>query len=305
MGIHEFARKVGTALQAELGSGYQVEYREVRKNNGVLLCGLLVTAQGRNMVPTIYINDFWEAYEAGMTLWEAVRRILHIYLEETPRQDVDMDFFKSFEQVKGRICYRLVGRDGNMELLRHMPYVEYLDMAICFFYAFQSEVLGEGSIQVLHAHMEFWETDREELLGLARMNTPRLFPWMCAPLGDILLGALGTDCGFMVPQEYEGQEDGLQLPMKVLSNRQQLNGAACMLYPGVLDQIAAQMGCGFYILPSSVHEVILLPDRGEEDPGSLKSMVVQVNRTQVPREDILTDSLYCFDPAQKAMKKIL
>ena len=119
------------------------------------------------------------------------------------------------------------------------------------------------------------------------------------------LSALGTDCGFMVPQEYEGQEDGLQLPMKVLSNRQQLNGAACMLYPGVLDQIAAQMGCGFYILPSSVHEVILLPDRGEEDPGSLKSMVVQVNRTQVPREDILTDSLYCFDPAQKAMKKIL
>ncbi len=93
MEIHEFARKVSTALQAELGEGYHVEYREVRKNNGVFLCGLLVTARDRNVVPTIYLNDFWEAYEGGMTLSEVIRRVADIYLGETPDRDVDMDFF--------------------------------------------------------------------------------------------------------------------------------------------------------------------------------------------------------------------
>lgn len=305
MEIHEFARKVSTALQAELGEGYHVEYREVRKNNGVFLCGLLVTARDRNVVPTIYLNDFWEAYEGGMTLPEVIRRVADIYLGETPDRDVDMDFFRSFEQVRDRICYRLVGRARNRELLRDIPYLEYLDMAICFFYAFQSKELGEGSILVLNSHMEFWNTDKEELMRLAQANTPRLYPWMCAPMDDILMGAMGEDCDWEVPEEYDGQEDVPLFPMRVLSNRQQINGASCVLYPGVLDQVAREMGCGFFLLPSSVHEMILLPDKGEENPQGLKSMIVQVNRTQVPLEDILTDSLYRYDPEKNHMKKIL
>lgn len=301
MEIHEFAGKVSTALQEELGTGYTVDYRDVRKNNGVTLCGLLVTSGERNVAPTIYLEDYLEAYGAGrMDLEEVVRRIAGTYMKNAAVKDIDMEFFKSFEGVKDRICYRLVGREANRELLQDVAHVKYLDMAVCFFYAFRDESLGEGSILVKNGYMEHWGTDVGELMGLAMENTPRLFPWTCNSMDEILSGIL-EDCG---PEECEGDAGLPELPMQVLSNQQQLNGAACVLYPGVLEQVAGRMRTGFYILPSSIHEVILMPDTGDLEPGTLEAMVAQVNATQVQPEDILTDSLYYYDPERKRMEKL-
>lgn len=138
--------------------------------------------------------------------------------------------------------------------------------------------------------MEAWETDTAELFALARRNTRRLFPWECRTLEEVL-------------DELDGpsvQEDGwIGLPLRVLSNDRRAYGAACLLYPGVLEGIAEKEGCSFYILPSSVHEVILLPDDGEIVPDELKKMVAEVNRSYVAAEEVLTDSIYYFNMQKK------
>ena len=106
MEMKDFAEKVCKAMSEILGDGYEVRLQEVQKNNGVKLQGLLILAANQNVSPTIYLKPFWEAYEEGVTLSEIVRRIFQIYREDTPGESIDMSFFKDFEQVRDRICYR-------------------------------------------------------------------------------------------------------------------------------------------------------------------------------------------------------
>ena len=96
-------------------------------------------------------------------------------------------------------------------------------------------------------------------------------------------------------EDAEGQDAFLQeAQMKVLSNTRRIEGAVCILYPGVLESLAREEGHDLYILPSSIHEVILLPDTGAPSAEELKRMVREVNDTQVAPEEVLSYSLYRY-----------
>ena len=109
----------------------------------------------------------------------------------------------------------------------------------------------------------------------------------------------------MIDKEHQAELLAEEMPMKVLSNRQRMNGAVCLIYPDVLERLAEECGKDLYILPSSVHETILLADSGKERPRELKSMIVQVNRTQVAPEEVLTDSLYRYDRGKRRVEIVL
>lgn len=297
MNMYEFSQKVCRAVKEDLGEKYSVELKEVRKNNGILLHGLLISSGDQNVVPTIYLEHFFRAYEEGMTFAEVMRRLLEVYGQDVPAKSINMEFFRDFDKVRDRICYRLVGRAGNEELLKDVPYVEFLDMAVCFFYAYKGKELGEGSILIHNSHMEMWKCGVADLMGLARQNTPVLFPWQCCTMEEVIRE--------MIDREHQEELLAEEVPMRVLSNRQRMNGAACLIYPEVLEQLAEEYKADLYILPSSIHETILLADRGREKPGELKSMIVQVNRTQVAPEEVLTDSLYRYDRVKKRVEIIL
>lgn len=302
MDINEFAGKVCDAMKKTLGAGCRVECKEVRKNNGVILHGLLVLGENRNVAPTIYLDTFLEAYEAGATFGSIIQRLTDICKEDMLREAIDMEFFRSFEKVRDRICYRLIGRKGNEELLEDIPYIEFLDLAICFYYAYHGDALGDGTILIHNSHMELWDTCTAELFGVAKRNTQRLFPWVCSSLAEVL-DEIGAEDGDRITA---AQEDIFlrEMPLQVLSNVKRAHGAICMLYPDLLDRLAGNGQQNFYILPSSIHEVILLTDTGAESPGELKKMVTEVNRTQVAPEEVLSDSLYYYDSTDKRVKII-
>ena len=297
MEMRESAVKVRKAVRKELGAEYRVEIKEIRKNNGVVLQGLLILTPGQSVTPTIYLNTFLDIYESGVSFAEVTRKLIAIYRKDTPKTEVDMNFFRSFGRVKDRICYRLVGTRGNEDLLSKVPHIEFLDLALCFYYAYQSEALGEGTILIHDSHVEMWETSTAELLGLAKENTPRLFPWTCCSLNDVLQE---------MTEEGAYAREGIvrNVPMSVLSNQKKLHGAVCMIYPGVLEELALRMKGNFFILPSSVHEMILLADTGIGETENLKKMVMEINSTQVAPEEILSDSLYYYDSAERKVKII-
>lgn len=299
MEINEFAKKICNAVRKELGTGSRVECREVRKNNGVVLHGLLVLGEEQNVAPTVYLDTFFEAYEAGMAFGTVVRKLVEICREDVLKERVDMDFFRSFEQVRDRICYRLIGRKGNEELLEDIPYIEFLDLAICFYYAYHGDALGDGTILVHNTHVQLWETCTAELFGLAKRNTQKLFPWVCATLREVLEEIDGEECGEVADAQFLQE-----VPLKVLSNEKRVHGAICMLYPDVLEGLARKEGRNFYILPSSIHEVILLADNGFGSAGDLRRMITEVNSTQVAPEEVLSDSLYYYDSTDKRVKII-
>ncbi len=291
MGIKEFAMKVQDAVVKKLGEGYQVKIQEIQKNNSIVLQGLMIMSEKNNVSPTIYLNSFWEAYEKGLLFSVVIDRILQIYKEDTPKANVDMSFFREFKKVKDRICYRLVSKEQNQELLKKVPYMEYLDLAICFYYAYQGDALGCGSILIHNTHIEMWKTTKEELFKLAQYNTQLLFPWECRSMEDTISEIMDS----RQEQVAEMQEFLGVMPMKILSNVNRVQGAICILYPGVLKQLADREQKNLFIMPSSIHEVILLPDSGCENAKQLKEMVTEVNSTQVEPEEVLSNNLYYYD----------
>lgn len=304
MELVEFTRKVQEAVKERVEKGKQVEIQEVRKNNNVILQGLLIHGTEHNVAPTIYLNSFWDAYEKGIPFCVIIERIMRIFEEDTPKEDVDMSFFKDFGKVKDRICYRLISAEKNRELLSGIPHMEYLDLAICFFYSYQGEELGKGSILVHDSHMEMWNTTLEELYELAEQNTPKLFPveWnsMDTVIRELMEERDEETEIFLTDEEQE--EFFEELPMQILSNAERVHGAACIMYHGVLSGWAEMRKQNLYIIPSSIHEVIVLPDTGKEEAGRLREMISEVNNTQVEPEEILSYNLYYYDRFLKQIK---
>jgi hypothetical protein len=85
--------------------------------------------------------------------------------------------------------------------------------------------------------------------------------------------------------------------MYVLSNDRGINGASTLLYPNVLYDFASSIRMNFYILPSSIHECILVPDTGKLSKAALKEMVKDVNDSHVSADEVLSNEVYYYDLA--------
>lgn len=240
MDMDVFAEKICATVKEKLGEGYKVVAKEVKKNNGVLMKGLLIFSQGQEMTPTIYLESFLEAYESGVPFEAIVDRVAAVYRKDSGKTgSINMDFFRDYEEVKHRVCYRLVGRKDNEDLLQDIPYMEFLDLAICFYYHYKREGIGEGIITIHNSHMEMWGVTIEELFRQAQINTPRLLPWEYSTVEDILREIMNME--EEIPFDTEDVSPDKVL-MRVLGNVGRVQGAACILYPGLLDEIAEREG---------------------------------------------------------------
>lgn len=287
MNFKNFTEEVCKEIAQTFGNDWQVDVKEVRKNNGVVLHALQILEPGKNVIPNIYLDACYSAYRDGMGIPEIVAKILDVYHSETSLH-IDIDFFRDFEQVKDRICCHLIGKNSNEALLAEIPLVDYLDLAICFHYAYQDNTLGEGTILLYNSHLEMWGVSRDEVYQYALANTPRLYPHQCYTMGNILDETMGADAS-----EYE---DIYDMTMLVLTNNIRCRGAVCICYPGVLEQLGKKYG-SLYIAPSSIHEMILFMADNTLEPEQLKEIISKTNSTKVLSEEVLSNSLYYYDAA--------
>ena len=162
----------------------------------------------------------------------------------------------------------------------------FQDLAVVFFIpvSFDDDESATASAQVTIEMMESWGVDTDELFKAAMENTPVLFPARTKILGDMLEEMVGDD--FQMPA------GGPQI--HVATNDKCVSGAAVALYPGYLKAVSDRIGGDFYILPSSIHELLLLPDDGDTDAQTLRGMVMDVNASTVSAEDFLSDNVYHY-----------
>lgn len=305
MEFTSFKTLVRDEVAKRTGEQYQVRVNDVMKNNGVVLSGITMLQDDSNISPTIYLNHYYEAYESGeTTLGCIIKDVLDTYERNKVNRSVDMRFFMNYERIKDRIIFKLVHAGKNEEMLRDVPHIKYLDLAIVFQCLVSEEMFGNATIMIHNAHLKIWETTVEELYRMALLNTPQLQRYDIKSMRDVL-------CEMMLLEELEGEqlidrEKYLKelpdsVPMYVLSNRTRVQGASCILYPDILKDFAAAIRSDFFVLPSSIHEVILLPAQGEEDIEALKDMVREVNESQVEREEVLSDSVYYYEWKQNTL----
>ena len=289
MNIKEFSEKLKQEVETILGEEFRIEEALISKNNGVMLDALVIKAPDMNIAPTIYLKSYYESYEEGEDIRSCVHRLVEDYHRSVPEGTFDVSFYENYENVKKGLSYKLISAGRNSELLKEIPNVPFLDLAIVFYYAFEEEGLPEGTILIKNKHMEMWGVSTEQLMRDARVNAPKSLPGVCTDMCSVL------DRIYPGKAEEIFPEGEIMPTLYVLSNSRMINGAAVILYPDLLRELSDKLNSNLYIIPSSVHEVICLAKETDDDEMSLKEMIRSVNKTQLEPQDVLSDSLYIYE----------
>ena len=283
----EYFEMLRKELDRLKGEDVDITYRDVRKNNGVYRKACTVRFHDAQVAPTVYLDPYYDHYLHGEAVSESAENILKYCRKKTPDVTFPENFFRDYDTVSGRLGIKLVGTQRNTEMLQDIPHIEFEDMSAVFFYLLEDPSFGNGMIIVRNTDMERWQKAPGELMEQALRNCASMLPPVFRSLADVL-------------DVFRPADEG---NLYLLTNESALYGAAVLLYPGILQEIAGYLGGGFFVLPSSVHEVILLPDHGEE-AGDLLEIVTEINHTQVAEEEILTDAVYKYEPGDAFIRRM-
>lgn len=303
-----------------MGPDIPVDIHSVLKTNSVRLDALTISPRGELITPTIYLNDFYRQYQNGKPLDTIIREIGDLYEASRGVFHINTESILNFSCARSLIAFKLIHYEDNLELLQTIPHIPYLDLAIVFYLLLDSDVSGDATALVTNEHMRLWNTTADALYELARYNTPRLLEPSFVSLEELMKtliiedlrqealiykekehisdeGMLSDTTLELMAEELLAQytEGDTPLDMHVLTNHTRCNGAAVLLYPQALKMAADRLGGDFYVLPSSVHEVILLPAEPDINASALLSMVCDINANDVAPTERLSNTIYYCD----------
>lgn len=280
----EFIEKVKLGLEEKGGDTLQVTMTNLIKTNRNKEPSLALSKAGETVVPVFYLRPHYEEYKKGKTLEHIVDEIYYIYCTQNRKKQIDMSFFKDYEKVKDHIAFKLVNREKNSEMLQKVPHRQYLDLEIVYYYRMEHESIGKGSILVQNTHLSYWNVGEEELFRNSMKNTAKLFPYEFLSLQEIIGESF---CSASEIEEH-------RIPMYVLTDSERYFGASVIVYNKVLEEVAERIGSDFYILPSSIHECMIVPALLYVDCRELHEMVHEINGACVAEEEILGESVYLY-----------
>lgn len=312
MKMDEFEKKVESALKEYSGGKSEIRISRIRKNNGILLTGVSVLNKDTVITPTIYIDEYLKLYNKGMAFGAIMNEIIDMLEKHQVKEEVDIRFFSEWERAQKHIAFRLINSAKNKELLSDIPHIDLMDMSIVFYYFMEGANFGNASILIYNEHLKCWGIGAEELYSRAKLNTPVLLPACIKDMEELICTVIRNDLMHRAEKDKSVFGEGLiretadelldqiigerrEMCMYVLTNTNNYHGAGCMIYPELLQKFSQKLGANMFILPSSIHEVILLPDIGIEDAAELRRMVSEVNDTQLTPEEVLSDSVYYYD----------
>lgn len=277
MNYQEFLTNIQTHFSQCMEENTTLEIRKITKNNGTSYDGLIILRPNSNISPTIYLTPYYQRYLEGVSMEDIYLDIQKTYEKNLPKDNFDTSDFTDYSKSKDKIVMRLVNYEKNKELLTMVPHRRYLDFAIIFYCLLYADKQNQASILIYRQHLEFWGIDEDELYFVATQNTPSLLPYICENIMELL------KIENIAPNN-----------MYILSNSYRTNGASVILYDGLLQKIADQFQSDFVLLPSSVHEVILIPLEKDVNYSDLSAMVTEINETQVLDCEVLSNHVYVF-----------
>lgn len=255
------------------------------KNNGKERKGITVSEKGIRISPTIYLEEYFQQFQEGKPIEKIVEKILQLYEEVKCSHPCEESLLQNYEELKGKFACKLIHRGKNEKLLNDIPYVPWMDLAIVVFVLLEVSPYGTATVLVRKEHLEIWGLTEAQLFDEAKKNTPILLPYQFCPMRKLLREI----CPYAVDEGEEEEES-----LYVLSNKLRSFGAASMLYEGILEKVGQKLGENYYILPSSIHEVIVVPESKSPVKQDLEEMVREINETQVEEEEVLSDRVYYF-----------
>ncbi len=289
--INDFGVLLADSAKDILGDGYSVECKEVIKNNGVAYHAVVIRKNSGNIAPTIYIDEYYREYLKGKKVTAITDHVIKLYHESEVRGDFDVEFFTDFSKVCKFLSFKAVNLERNRQILTDIPYRQIEDLALIPICRVNSDIFGSGCITIHNQHVKAWEVSDEELWENIFESTFDVAPVNISTISENVGGVLG-----MV-------HDDVLDNILVVSNKEMRFGAGAVFYPGVLKMISERLNSDLVIIPSSVHETIVMPSfMASSNEYTLSRMISEVNDSVVSDEEILSDNAYYYDADDETVR---
>ena len=287
MNIKKFAEKMQAAVAASLNK--EVCLEEKLKFNGTYSYVIVVTDTENDLSPYIYLEPFFEKFQIDNSIEAAADSIISAYQQNKLKKPVSMKWLRDFSQARDKIFYFLINYEANRKLLEYLPHFRYLDLAMVFGVRYSLDDSRPGSITLYHSHLDIWNTTADELMSLAKKNTPRLCPVRISNLSDHIPG------NGSIPSP--GDSDSLPEPlaeMYVLSNTYGTYGAAAICYENTLKGFSTLMDADILILPESIHQAVLVPLKKDGNITFYKDMFRSSSEAYPNPQEFLSGHPYIY-----------
>lgn len=293
-------------------AGAEVTVREVVKANDLKLHAVQIRRKEECTIPSIYLESFYRRYREGLEMDEVLFSLAGQYTKAVENTgDLYRQDFSEFAVAKDKLCIAVLNKRMNTQYLKDAIYRDVPGTDLVSVVRMQIDAeQSEAGILVEKRLLEKWELTEQEVYDLAFKNMVRQFKPSLIPMQEIILSPFGSVKVLPIegdPMEtvFKAWERGNVEPMKgmfILTNTVNYNGAAMLLYPGVLERIGKKARSGFYILPSSTHEVILLNEKEADSAEKLQEIVMEINRKCVSPNEVLSDEVYHYNYRKRKLE---
>ena len=294
MDYEQFLEQVKEDLQ-ERFPYMNVEIRSVDKLQGESYTGISITPDGSNAGATMNLHSQYEMFQDGVPMAIVMERIGNLAadaIDQIPQ--VDASTLSDYEQMKHTLIMQAVPVEPNRALLETIPHRTLDDIAIVYRFQLEHRESADATVLVTNQMLQSYGITAEQLMADAAVSAPQRNPLSLRSLGEVLAEMSG---GMFEPEEMGAP------PLLVATVPGAVNGAGVMGYPDFFQEAAEKIGGSFFVLPSSVHEILLLPDDGSMSARELSAMVSAVNSQEVMPEEQLGSEAYRYDAQAQIFEK--
>lgn len=295
LSVQSFRGKLLLALRNEAGSDAKIILERIPVNNGILREAFAVKMPALRITPLLYIDESYEKFRQGRSIDSLAAEFIHsVFGICGCAQTIDCS---SYQSVRSGLALRVINSRRNADKLKDMPHRDIEDLSIvCFYAPKEKESPYEGHLLAIDSQLlDLWGITEETLFRDAMEGAVRDFPPKLTRLED----ELGE-----IWEKEKTEEAVSETDVFVLTNTRMVFGAACMFYPGLLSSFAQKTGCNLIILPSSIHEVLLIPEVSGRNYKGLGEVVRSVNSDVVEEKDILSDYVYYYDRNEDRVRRM-
>lgn len=310
MNFEQFVEDVKAEIKHYLPDEFkdaQIDVLQHTKLNDSYL-GMTVRKDDQTIAPTINLNHYYEMFQEFDENLDIVMQQVADLVTQKPIH-IDMGMFMNYEIAKEHLFIRVSDAERNGELLTGLPHRRVENLAITYHIVAEIGEEGIGSTPVTNRMLNGFGITEEQLHQDALDNSPKIFPAKVEAMSSMMDKMMREDMrrAGMTEEEIDLYFENMGLndpnPLTVVTNEHQTNGAAVLFYPGQMEKLGESVKGDFFILPSSTHEVLILPDDGGMTYQELKAMVMEINSTQVSPEDRLADEVYHYDTKDRVFEK--
>ena len=291
MNLQEFIELLKEKVSDILGPEYEIDSRRIEKNNSIEYDCLSISHDNCNISPNIYVNSMFLEYKNGHSIDALAQWAVKQYRECLKSIDDTNCMFLNTENAEEKVILRLVNYAKNKKMLAKCPHDKVRDLAVTYHFVLSNDnEKGISTFRIDYDNMKYLNLTEESIREHARKNTERLFPAIFEKVEYLVKSSIESGViphGHNIPF-FDG------IPMYLLTTTSGLNGAGCILYDGMLERIHKSIGSDYYIIPSSINEIIIVPADIGMGEDVLNDMLRSVNAEAVPDAEVLSENVYRY-----------